>query len=91
VKYNISVDLSGGIDEYAPVWREYGLLKASGNSLRQLLRNAVIEIIDFNGTVVYEELAASEWMQDLVRQEFMLKYNGGNNSGNGEDNVIYLN
>lgn len=76
MRYVISIDISQG-EIYGRSWRDYGRILAYGDTLEQLLKNAQVEIIDFDGKVVYVEKAASEWMLDLVKQEYVWKYELG--------------
>lgn len=75
-KYKISID----VQDYSvdgPIWRNYGTLEASGDSLEELFEDATVDIKDQDGGEVAVVHADSPWMQALIEAEIELKYGGG--------------
>lgn len=72
-KYHIEIETDGtearGFeDQYNFVC--YGCITSEGNTLDELLENAIIDLINQDGGEVAQIEADSDWMQDLIRAEF---------------------
>lgn len=84
-KYDVEIDVQDySID--GPFWRNYGTLISQGNSLEELLDKATVDIIDQDGGEVAVVAADSEWMQDLIEEEFYRKY--GQSTGGGSNALV---
>ena len=80
-KYEIEIDVQDySID--GPVWRNYDILSSEGDTLDELLGNAVVSIMDQDGSEVGLEPADAEWMQALIVVEYE-RLSAGSNTGGG--------
>lgn len=73
-KYSLEIDLNGMECERYSQFACYGVLTAEGDSLEDLLENAIVDIIDQDGGELALVPADSAWMQDKVAQAFYEDY-----------------
>lgn len=76
-RYHIEVEIneeaSGYEDRYS--WVCYGTIVAMGDSLKECLEGASVDLVDQDGGTVRDDVEADQdWMQDAVEKAFMAKY-----------------
>lgn len=68
--YSIEIDTNGvECDDYGQ-WANYGLITSGGNTLDELLDNAIVDVVDQDGGELDVVPADSNWMVSLIETEF---------------------
>lgn len=68
-KYYFEIPVNDADDNYA---YSYDTIVAEGDSLQELLQNALVRVVDKYGQTVDIVPADASWMQLLVQQEYAL-------------------